>query len=79
MKPLLIVVGLMVVFMLGGIAEVQFAFPIIEQRVRAEGYRAGAQDQANEICRHVLGPPYTRGMLGADGFLEYCGREEPIL
>ena len=72
MKPLLIIVGLMLVFASVAIAD-------IEQRVRAEGHRAGAQDQANEICRHVLGPPYTRGMLGADGFLEYCGREEPIL
>ena len=79
MKPLVIVVGLMVVFALGGIVEVQFAFPLIEQRVRAEGYRAGVQAQANDICIKVFNLPH--GVLGADGFLIACdnAREEPIL
>lgn len=64
--------GIMVgLFLLGALFEVTVLFPPIKERVRQEGYLAGVQAQADNICQ-VMWSPQGRATLGEDGFIETC-------
>lgn len=75
MRLLLWVITVVFSFMLGMVAEAQYVFPVIEARVRAEGYTAGVKAQADEICHTVYN--LSHSILGNNGFLIACDNGVP--
>ena len=71
MRGLFIGLGMVVWFLLGAVFEAQVVFPTLKEHYRQEGYLAGVQAQADNVC-HALWSPQHRATLGEDGFIENC-------
>ena len=63
----------------GALFEDKVAFPRIEERVRAEGFRAGVQAQAADVCWQLTEGQLPYPVLGTDGLLVACERVPEVV